>query len=82
VLDLARHFDAHVLVVTNTHGIWPAVLTQGEPDAACFVPLDLAAGAGSAENRSVTGAVGGGGSGGAAPDPLADTQAYRIDCGS
>ena len=82
VLDLARHFDAHVLVVSNTHGIWPAVLTQGGPDAACFVPLDLAAGANSAESRSITGAVGGEGSAGAAPDPLADTHAYRIDCGS
>jgi hypothetical protein len=82
VLDLARHFGAHVLVVTNTHGIWPAVLSQGGPDAACFVRLDLAAGADVNTSGSGRGAVGGGGSVGAAADPVADTHAYRIDCGS
>jgi hypothetical protein len=41
VLDLAHHFDAHVLVVTDTHGIWPQVLAGGGPDASCFVPIDL-----------------------------------------
>ncbi len=46
VLDLARHFDAHVLVVSGTHGVWPAILATGGPRAACFVPLDLADGAG------------------------------------
>ncbi len=44
VLDLARHFDAHVLVVSGTHGAWPAILATGDPGAACFVPLDLAGG--------------------------------------
>lgn len=44
VLDLARHFDAHVLVVSGTHGTWPAILATGGPGAACFVPLDLAGG--------------------------------------
>jgi hypothetical protein len=54
-------------VVSNTHGIWPTVLGQGGPDAACFVPLDLRAGEGSKGDSS---------------DPLADTHAYRIACGS
>jgi hypothetical protein len=65
VLDLAHHFDAHVLVLSDSQGIWPGVLTQGGPDAACFVPLALT----------------GGGAAGSASDALADTHAYRIDCG-
>jgi hypothetical protein len=76
VLDLARHFHAHVLVVTNTHGIWPGILDAGGPDASCFVPIDLATsrggGAGSgtpaATNRAPVAA-------------LAGTHAYRIACG-
>jgi hypothetical protein len=82
VLDLASHFDAHVLVVSSAHGIWPAVLGQGGPDAACFVPLHLRAGPGSSGGESAGGAPPGGGSAGDASDPLADTHAYRIACGS
>ena len=70
VLDLARHFDAHVLVISGTAGIWPGVLAQDGPDAACFVPIDLAA-------AGTTGASGSTG----ASDPLAGTHAYRIACG-
>ena len=71
VLDLAHHFDAHVLVVTDTHGIWPGVLAAGGPDASCFVPIDL--GAGTAHRRPGRSPV--------ASDPLAGTHAYRIACG-
>ncbi len=74
VLDLARTFGAHVLVVSDTHGIWPGVLSAGGPDAACFVPIDLG-------DASGQGAAGPGGAGGAPTDPLADTHAYRIACG-
>ena len=70
VLDLARHFDAHVLVISGTAGIWPGVLAQDGPDAACFVPIDLAA-------AGTTGASGSTG----ASDPLAGTHAYRVACG-
>jgi hypothetical protein len=82
VLNLARHFDAHVLVVSDTHGIWPTVLGQGGPDAACFVPLDLRAGEGSIGSEPAGRAPTGGGSTGDSSDPLADTHAYRIACGS
>ncbi len=84
VLDLARHFGAHVLVVTDTHGIWPDVLAQGGPDASCFVPLDLGA---AAVPGAVTGPVGSAADTPAttapAPTtgPLAGTRAYRIACG-
>ncbi|MGO9178355.1 MAG: hypothetical protein ACLQBX_06165 [Candidatus Limnocylindrales bacterium] len=80
VLDLARHFGAHVLVISSTHGIWPAVLAQGGPDASCFVPVDLAAGDGSIGSGSVSGAPRGEGSAGGPSDPLTGTHAYRIDC--
>ncbi|NJD29996.1 MAG: hypothetical protein FIA92_17090 [Chloroflexi bacterium] len=50
ILDLARSFDppARLLVVeaSNT-GVWPAAILSGGPDAACFVPLELPASAGS-----------------------------------
>ena len=72
VLDLAHHFDAHLLVVTDTHGIWPGVLAAGGPDAGCFVPINL--GAGTAALSAPPGSVG-------TPDPLAGTHAYRIACG-
>ncbi len=81
VLDLARHFDAHLLVVTDTHGIWPGVLTQGGPDAACFVPVDLAADGGAVASWPEGGSTAGAGSTGGVSDPLADTRAYRIACG-
>jgi hypothetical protein len=42
VLDLARTFGAKLLVIdTDQHGRWPAVLDAGGPDAACFAPLPL-----------------------------------------
>jgi hypothetical protein len=82
VLDLAHHFNAHLLVVSNTHGIWPAVLGQGGPDAACFVPLDLQAGEGSIGSAAPGDAPTGGSQAGDPSDPLADTHAYRIACGS
>ncbi len=77
VLDLARHFDAQVLVVTDTDGIWPGVLAAGAPDASCFVPISLAGSGGTAASASTpattTAPVAG-------PDPLAGTHAYRITC--
>ena len=84
VLDLARHFGARVLVVTDTHGIWPDVLAQGGPDASCFVPLELgataAAGTGTTPGGSTLAAAT---TAGPTPDsgPLAGTRAYRISCG-
>ncbi len=78
VLDLARHFDAHVLVVSGTAGIWPGVLAQGGPDASCFVPIDLA-GAGNISAPASTPATSV--LPAASAGPLAGTHAYRIACG-
>ncbi len=78
VLDLAHHFDAHVLVVTGTHGIWPGVLAAGGADADCFVPIDLA-GAGNTSAPASTPAAPT--APGTSTDPLAGTHAYRIVCG-
>jgi len=37
ILDLARHFGAQLLVMTDKeHGRWPAVIDAGGPDVACF----------------------------------------------
>lgn len=42
VVDLARTFGARLLVIdTDAHGRWPAVLDTDGPDAACFAPLTL-----------------------------------------
>lgn len=41
VADLAATFGAEILIVEGEHGSWPAVLAEGGPDAACFVPMDL-----------------------------------------
>jgi hypothetical protein len=64
VLDLATHFGARWLIVSNPeHGQWPAVLDGPSPDARCFsevllpVPSDPAL-----------------------ADALADTRAFRIMC--
>ena len=78
VLDLARQFDAHVLVVSGSHGIWPGVLAQGGSDASCFVPIDL--GAGTAALSAPPDVSAPSGSAGTS-DPLAGTHAYRIACG-
>ena len=37
ILDLAKHFGAQLLVLTDKgHGRWPAVIDAGGPDVACF----------------------------------------------
>ena len=43
VLDLARTFPGtrYVLMSSDEHGPWPAVLAGGDPDAACFREVDL-----------------------------------------
>jgi hypothetical protein len=42
VADLAKHFNATLLVLASPErGIWPGVLTGGDPAAACFQPLAL-----------------------------------------
>src|SRR6185369_13574268 len=44
VLDLARSFDppAQILIVsTDNDGVWPATILNGDPNADCFVPIDL-----------------------------------------
>jgi hypothetical protein len=42
VADLAKHFDAQLLVLASAErGIWPATLTSGDPAAACFHELAL-----------------------------------------
>jgi hypothetical protein len=44
ILDLARTFDppARLLVVgADNSGAWPAAILAGQPDADCFVPLQL-----------------------------------------
>ncbi len=44
VLDLARHFNARLLVLADgTRGDWPGVLADGSPAAACFHELALPA---------------------------------------
>jgi hypothetical protein len=70
VLDMAGTFGAELLVLTgpdNEHVHWPADLQAGADGAACFTPIDLGEGAwpGGPDH---------------APDPLADTTVYRIDC--
>jgi hypothetical protein len=45
VLDLARAFDARLLVIASAeHGQWPTVLETGAPASECFQPLDLGPG--------------------------------------
>jgi hypothetical protein len=45
VLDLARAFDARLIVLAAAeHGQWPAVLETGVADAECFRELDLGTG--------------------------------------
>jgi hypothetical protein len=42
VLDLARRFDARLLVISKPdHGRWPAVLDAGGPDTTCFSEIRL-----------------------------------------
>jgi hypothetical protein len=42
ILDLARHFGAQLLVLTDKeHGRWPAVIDAGGPDVACFHEVKL-----------------------------------------
>jgi hypothetical protein len=42
ILDLARHFGAQLLVMTDKdHGRWPAVIDAGGPDVACFHEVAL-----------------------------------------
>jgi len=42
VLDLARAFDAKTLIVSSDdHGGWPAILGSGAEGADCFQPVDL-----------------------------------------
>jgi hypothetical protein len=84
VLDLAHYFGAHVLVVTDTHGIWPGVLAAGGRGAGCFIPIDLGAlSAAPSAPSSVSAQPGVSAPPGSAdaPDPLAGTHAYRIACG-
>jgi hypothetical protein len=58
VLDLARHFGARWLVLTGgQRGSWPAVLAGGDPAAACFVPVAIAAPTDPAEAAAVRDAV-------------------------
>lgn len=43
VADLAHHFGARLLVLTSPdRGVWPAVLSSGDPAAACFHEVVLA----------------------------------------
>ena len=42
VMELAATFGAEIVVVDGDHGSWPAVLAEGGPGAACFVPVALA----------------------------------------
>jgi len=45
VLDLAQAFPGtHLLVVTDQHGRWPAILDSGAPGTSCFRELNLGAG--------------------------------------
>ena len=43
VADLAKHFNAQLLVLASPdRGIWPATLASGDPAAACFHEVALA----------------------------------------
>ena len=54
VADLAKHFNAQLLVLTSKErGIWPATLASGDPAAACFHELTLAAPADPVDAASV-----------------------------
>ena len=55
VLSLAQHFDAHVLVVTGSHGVWPGILSAGGADARCFVPIDLGPSSGASDTGPLAG---------------------------
>ncbi len=64
VLDLARRFDARLVLVTDPEASgWPDVLAQAGPDAACFREVRLA--------DPSTGRV---------PASLADTRAFAVGC--
>ena len=42
ILDLAQHFGAQLLVMTDKgHGRWPAIIDAGGPDVACFHEVKL-----------------------------------------
>jgi len=42
VANLAQHFNAQLLVLTSPdRGVWPGVLTGGDPASACFHELTL-----------------------------------------
>jgi hypothetical protein len=64
VADLARHFNAQLLVLASPErGVWPAVLTGGDPAAACFHELALATPGDAADAAAVH-----------------DVRAWRIAC--
>jgi hypothetical protein len=72
VLDLARHFPGTDLLVTaaDNGGIWPEVLDQGGPAAACFRPVSLSIPA--TDPLAIDPA---------AARALDGLRAWRIDCG-
>ena len=42
VVDLAAHFPGtHFVVISDTHGSWPAVLASGAAQAGCFHEIQL-----------------------------------------
>jgi hypothetical protein len=64
VLDLARFFDARLLIIGGgDHGGWPAVLDSGAPGASCFERLEL---------RPPTDP--------GLATAIADTRVYRVSC--
>ena len=67
VRSLAARFHAGLLLLTSTHGSWPATLAlaieRGDPAAACFQPIDLTNLAAATESSLP-----------------AETRAYRVSC--
>jgi hypothetical protein len=64
ILDLARHFGAQLLVMTdNEHGRWPAVIDAGGSDVACFHEVKLPVPAVAADAAV-----------------LRDTRVFRVGC--
>ncbi len=57
VVDLARAFPGtrYLVVADDDHGRWPAVLSNGVPDADCFHEVDLAVAPGSADALALDG---------------------------
>ena len=81
VLSLARAFPGTRLLVISSeeHGRWPAVLATSAPDVACFREIDLGRATGTTAPTTPT-ATPTASSTGSATDPLAGTRVFELVC--